>query len=90
MGSVGGGVKHTEYYPYTSGDGAGGAGDPFTGWYVSGSLSYRAGSLVAYVDVVSSVNTGPASPVLVADESVRPDDDLQTTGIFRLGVMFGF
>jgi hypothetical protein len=87
MGSVGGGVKHTRYYPYTSGDGA---VEPFTGWYVSGSLSYRAGSLVAYVDVVSSVNTGAADPLLVAEESVRPDDDLQTTGIFRLGVMFGF
>jgi hypothetical protein len=36
------------------------------------------------------VNVGAAHPVLVADESVRPDGDLQTTGIFRLGVMFGF
>ena len=52
-------------------------------------MLFRSG-LVAYVDIVSSVNTGAANPVLVADESVRPDNDLQTTGIFRLGVMFGF
>lgn len=87
VGSLGGGVKHTEYYPYVDTNESVG---PFTGWYVSGSISYRAGAFLGYVDVVSSVNTGAANPLLIADEAVRPDDDLQTTGIFRLGIMVGF